>query len=195
MNSKQIRHLSLVALFVALIFLLGFTPIGLIPLGFINLTILCIPVVIGAMYFGLKTGLLLGFFFGLVSLMRALGISGAPSSLVGTLLGKNVLLVVVLCLLPRMLVPLTTSLTYRALHKANHTVRTAAAAIVGSLTNTVFYLGLMLLFYQMAGLDAAPVTAIITGTGLLGGGCEAVAAAILAVPILAALNKVSHRKS
>lgn len=46
MNQKT-HHLVLTALFVALILLLGFTPLGLIPLGFINVTILCVPVIIG----------------------------------------------------------------------------------------------------------------------------------------------------
>ena len=56
------RQLSLTALFVALVFLLGLTPLGLITLGFINVTILCLPVIVGTILLGLKTGLLLGFF-------------------------------------------------------------------------------------------------------------------------------------
>ena len=53
-------RLTLTALFVALILLFGLTPVGLIPLGFINVTILCVPVVAGTLILGLKTGLLLG---------------------------------------------------------------------------------------------------------------------------------------
>ena len=54
MNQKT-RHLALTALFVAFILLLGFTPLGMIPLGFIYVTTLCIPVVVGTMLLGPKT--------------------------------------------------------------------------------------------------------------------------------------------
>ena len=84
------RQLSLTALFVALVFLLGLTPLGLIPLGFINVTILCLPVIVGTILLGLKTGLLLGFFFGTASLMSVLGLSmTAPSTLALTLFTAN----------------------------------------------------------------------------------------------------------
>ena len=49
------------ALLVALVFLFGITPVGLIPLGFINITVLCVPVIIGKHTLGLKTGLVIGF--------------------------------------------------------------------------------------------------------------------------------------
>ena len=56
---RKTRRLALTALFVALILLLGFTPLGMIPLGYINVTTLCIPVVIGAMVLGMRAGLAL----------------------------------------------------------------------------------------------------------------------------------------
>ena len=63
MNGLELKRFTAASLLVGLVLLLGFTPIGLIPLGFINVTILCIPVVIGTLLMGLKTGLLLGFTF------------------------------------------------------------------------------------------------------------------------------------
>ena len=56
MERNKLRDFVLLALFVALIVLLGFTPLGLIPLGFINVTILCVPVIVGALYMGWKKG-------------------------------------------------------------------------------------------------------------------------------------------
>ena len=64
------------------------------------------------------------------------------------------------------------------------------AAAAGSLTNTIFYLGMMWLFYTLCGLDAGKILALILGTGALGGGSEAVVAALLVTPIVAALWKV-----
>lgn len=53
--SKTFR-LTFTALFIALVLFLGLTPFGLIPLGFINVTLLCVPVAVGCVLLGLKTG-------------------------------------------------------------------------------------------------------------------------------------------
>ena len=61
------------------------------------------------------------------------------------------------------------------------------AAVVGSVTNTVFYLGTMLLIYAILGIDNTYLLSLIGGIALVAGGCEAVVAAILATPIMKAL--------
>ena len=186
-NSQKLKAFCILAILAALIFLLGLTPLGLIPLGFVNVTILCIPVIVGTLYLGRKSGLILGATFGLVSFISALI---KPSTLVATLMGKSPLLVALMSILPRLVVPLTAYAVYQAMNKQNETVRTAVAAVFGSLTNTVLYLGLMLFFYVLAGLDTAGVLALIGGIALLAGGCEAIVAAILCTPILAAVKKI-----
>ena len=65
----------------------------------------------------------------------------------------------------------------------------AVAAVCGSLTNTVLYLGMMLLFYVMCGFDTSAVLALIGGTALIAGMSEATVAAILVPPILSAVRK------
>ena len=60
MKKNTTHRMVLLALFVALVLLLGFTPLGLIPLGFINVTILCVPVIVGALSMGQKEGIVLG---------------------------------------------------------------------------------------------------------------------------------------
>lgn len=187
MNRKQLNNFVLLALFVALILLLGFTPLGLIPLGFINVTILCVPVVVGALYMGPKNGVILGLAFGAVSFLSAMM---KPSALVSTLMGSSPFLVFVMSILPRILVPLAAVGVHKLVSRFNSHVATAAAAVCGSLTNTVFYLGLMLLFYILCGIDTAGVLSLIGGTALIAGSAEAAAAAILCTPILAALRRV-----
>lgn len=186
------RHLVLTALFVALILLLGFTPMGLIPLGFINITILCVPVVIGTIVLGLKTGMALGFCFGSVSALSAFGIMGTPSSLAATLVAANPFLALVLCYVPRLLVPIVVHLMYTLASRGGRNPRVALpfAAAAGSLTNTVLYLGLMLLFYVMMGIEYANLLALIGGTGLIAGAAEAVAAAVITTPVVVALRKI-----
>ena len=191
MERKKLGNLVLLALFVALIVLLGFTPLGLIPLGFINVTILCVPVVVGALYMGWKSGLVLGLAFGLTSFISALM---KPSALVSTLMGASPALVAVMSILPRLLVPLVACRVHARLRGKRENLAVGVAAVCGSLTNTVCYLGLMLLFYVLTALDAAAVLGLIAGTGALGGGAEAVVAALLTTPVVLALRKIQKRK-
>jgi len=190
--NKNIRQFVLTALFVALVLLLGLTPLGLIPLGFINVTILCVPVIIGTLLLGLKTGLLLGFVFGTVSALSAFGITGTPSTLAATLVAASPALAAVMCYLPRLLVPVFVHFAFQLVSRGDANSRKAlpVAAVAGSLCNTIFYLGLMLLFYTMLGLDNSTILALIGGTGLIAGGCEAVAAAVITTPIVIALRKI-----
>lgn len=190
MERKQLGNLVLLALFVALIVLLGFTPLGLIPLGFINVTILCVPVVVGALYMGWKYGLILGLAFGLTSFASALM---KPSALVSTLMGASPALVAVMSILPRLLVPLVACGVYARLRGKRENLAVGVAAVCGSLTNTVFYLSLMLLFYIACGIDTASVLSLIGGTALIAGSCEAIAAAVLCTPILMALRRLKRR--
>lgn len=196
MNHEQMRTFVLTALLLALVLLLGLTPVGLIPLGFINVTILCVPVVVGTLLLGLKPGLVLGFCFGGVSALSAFGIYGTPSALAGALVAASPVLAAIMCFLPRLMVPVVTHLVYQAV---SHGVRARGravplAAISGSLTNTVLYLGLMLLFYVILGIDSEKVLALIGGTGLIAGSLEALAAALIATPVLAALWKIQRVK-
>lgn len=189
---KKTHHMVLTALFIALVLLLGFTPMGLIPLGFINVTILCVPVIIGTIVLGLRTGLVLGFCFGTVSALSAFGIAGVPSSLAATLVAASPLLALVLCYVPRLLVPVTVHMMYRLAARGNEKSRIALpiAAAAGSLCNTVVYLGMMLAFYMMTGIEYANLLALISGTGLIAGACEAVAAALITTPVVLALRKI-----
>ena len=69
----------------------------------------------------------------------------------------------------------------------------AVAAVCGSLTNTILYLGMMLLFYVICGIDTTSVLALIGGTALIAGLSEAAVAAILIPPILTAVQKIRTR--
>lgn len=198
MNHEQMRSFVLTALLVALVLLLGMTPIGMIPLGFINISLLGVPVVIGTLLLGLKTGLLLGACFGTVSALSAFGIYGTPSALAGALVAASPVLALVMCFLPRLLVPVVAQLVYRAASRScaskaggrRAVGAVSLAAVCGSLTNTLMYLGLMLLFYVIMGIDSARVLSLIGGTGLIAGSLEAVANALVSTAVLSALRKL-----
>ena len=190
MARKQLNNLVLLALFVGLIFLLGQTPLGMIPLGWCNVTLLVIPVAIGTIYMGLKSGLVLGLAFGATSMVSALI---KPSVLVGTLMGASPLAVVVMTFLPRLCIPLVIWGVYKLLAKKQKHIAVAVAAACGSLTNTVLYLGLMLIFYMMVGIDNTKVLTAIGATAGGAGPCEAIAAALICPPILTALWRIRRQ--
>lgn len=193
MKSKSTKALVLHGLFVALILVLGMTPLGLIPLGFINVTILCIPVVIGTLYFGLGSGLLFGLCMAISSILCLFGLSMTPPSTLGaTLLAANPVYAVAMCLIPRVLIPVSTHFVYKLCSRGNSESKAGLipAAIAGSLTNTVFYLGLMLLFYVLCDLDSKAILGIIGGTGLIAGSMEALAAALISTPVVLALRRM-----
>lgn len=248
-GADAVKNMALTAVLIALIALLGFTPVGMIPLGFINISILAIPVIVGTISVGPKCGLVLGACFGGISALSAFGIYGTPSALASALVAASPALALVVCFVPRLLVPVAAHGVYRLaskrktadakratpvrgavgtliylalitfllirldayrlwyvdaaallsaagvfllLYKKREAV--ALSAIAGAFTNTVFYLGLMLLSYIAMGIDSANLLAVIGGTGLIAGSAEAVAAAFVCTGVCMALSKVKKAK-
>lgn len=183
--NKKMLNFTVTAMLAALTFVLGMTPIGIIPIPPANVTIMHIPVIIGTLVCGLKTGVILGGVFGLTSTIRAFT---APSSLVSPLMGVSPVLVVIMSMLSRLLIPVAAYAVNRALSKKPKLALPLAAA-AGTLTNTVLYLGMMLLFYIICGIDSAVVLSVIAGAGALNGSCETVAAVIICTPVVLAAKK------
>jgi uncharacterized membrane protein len=164
--------------------------IGFIPLGFVNLTTMFLPVIIGTLSAGLGVGMIAGGLFGLSSFLKAIGTS--PSLMSANLLAVNPIYVLIVCFVPRILIAVTTHFTYKLIAKGDNIKRRrigiGTASAVGALTNTIFYLGLMLLFYVITGLDSIWLLAAIAGT-LPGAVAEAIFSAIVCTPIVIALTK------
>lgn len=72
MKNKLIRRMTIDAIFIAIILIVGLVPnIGFITIGPIAITYIHVFVILGAMLFGVKEGLLFGFTFGIASLIQA----------------------------------------------------------------------------------------------------------------------------
>ena len=197
MTYTRTFQLTATAAFLALIIAFDLLGIGLISLGFINITTLCVLVVTGTMILGLKSGLVLGACFGLLSTLSAFGITKASTGLVIPLVAANPLMVIALCIVPRLCVPVVTHFVYRALRRTTSNSKPYAApiaAVSGSVTNTILYLGLMLLFYVLSGFDAQPVLgtiAMVAGSAGIG---EAIAAGVIAMPVVAAVERIGKKE-
>lgn len=189
--NKKTHQLVLTALMIALMIVLQMTGIGLIRLGVINITFYCTVIAIGAMMLGLKSGLILGFAFGTISLISAVQ---APSGLVAPLTStpSGWPLVAVMCYVPRLLVPVMAYGVYAILNKGgvNPHISVSAGAAAGSLTNTILYLGLLLLNYSITVADYPGLLATVGTIALTGGIPEAIVAALVASPVVIALKKI-----
>jgi len=112
MNSN-LKKFTTTALLIALILLMGLVPyVGYIPIGPIKITLICIPVIIGTLALGLRSGLILGFVFGITSLIQV----WYPGDILGqTLLNINAWKLLLILFIPRLLVPVVTYYVYRLL--------------------------------------------------------------------------------
>lgn len=201
MNNKKTRRLTTTALLAAICLLLGLTPVGYIPIPPIAITLLCIPIIIGTITEGIGVGLVLGFVFGLTSFLQ---IFIKPTPLSQFLISLSFFKTVILVFIPRMIVPVTTWLVHKAItgeSKTRKRVAIGTSALVGSLTNTVLFLGTMYVIFlpeldQMAqAFGATPETlgAVLAGIGALNGLPEAAVAVLIGTPIVMAVTKFKNK--
>ena len=106
---SSVMDLAVMGMFIAIIVLMAYTPIGLIDLPLIKATILHVPVIIGAILLGPKKGAALGFVFGLTSIIKNTMSPSLLSFLFTPLvpvpgLGRGSLWALVICFVPRILV-------------------------------------------------------------------------------------------
>ncbi len=200
-HKNKTKELSETALFIAVILVMSAVPfLGYIPLGPINATTIHIPVILGAILFGWKRGALLGGVFGLTSLIKNTVTPNASSFVFSPfvpVLGseKGSLWALAVALLPRVLIGVFAALVFSALTKVKvkRPVACAAAGFVGSMTNTIFVMGGIYLFFgrsYAAVKDIAyetlltAIRAIVTGSGLVEAGVAAVLSAAIGTALL-----------
>ena len=201
--SDIIRNFAVTSLFAAIIFLMAFTPFGFINLVMIKATIVHIPVIIGSILLGPKTGALLGALFGLSSIINntispAL-LSFAFSPLIpvpGT--GQGSLLALLICFGPRILVGIVPYYVDRLISAIfgrtgkRRFVSLFVAGVAGSLTNTIFVMGLIYVIFKDAyasarNVDPNTVLGLIMGVVGMHGVPEAVVAGVFTSAVCKAI--------
>lgn len=130
-TSSKTYKLVLSAMLGAIVIVLGVTPLGFIPFGPMKLTILHIPVIIGAIYGGPMVGMTVGLIFGIMSVFQApADLTFGPVWATGEI--KNYLLIGVNAIVPRVLIGLTAALTYKGAKKIPRKVSLASLAVIGA---------------------------------------------------------------
>ena len=114
----------------AIVIVLGITPLGFIPFGPMKLTILHIPVIIGAIYGGPAVGMTVGLIFGIMSVFQApTDLTFGPVWATGEM--KNYLLIGVTAIVPRVLIGLTAALTYKGAKRIPRKIALGSFAVIG----------------------------------------------------------------
>ncbi|MEG0265302.1 MAG: ECF transporter S component [Erysipelotrichaceae bacterium] len=155
-RKKKTMRLALMAMFISIELLLTFTPLGYIPLGFMNMTTLHIPVIIVGIVMGVKDGAILGLVFGLTSVFRATmmpiptSFIFSPFITIGGVSGNFSSLLI--AIVPRILIGVVAALIYQLLIKKHvkDVVAIILAAVAGTLTNTVLVMSGIYFFFGEA---------------------------------------------
>lgn len=201
---SRTKRLVLLALFSALIIALAFT-VGYIPLGFMNATIIHIPVIIGAALLGPVDGGILGFVFGLTSFINNTIKPNITSfvftpfySLDPRFSGSFKSLLI--CFVPRILIGIIAALLFRALSKTmlKKGLSLAITGFVGSMVNTVFVMGGIYFLYGESyaaakGMGFSALFGVIMGVVGMNGVPEAIVAAVLTAAITVPVMKYLKR--
>ena len=205
-EKNSTKGLVQLALFTAIIVIMAFTPfLGYIPLGFTRATIIHIPVILGSLLLGPKKGAILGFIFGLTSLVNNT-INPTVTSFVftpfysfGNVNGNIFSLII--CFVPRILVGVVPYYVNLGLNKSlkkpagSSALSLVVAGIAGSLTNTLLVMNMIFLFFS-EGYAAANDVAVSAVYGFIlsiigiNGVPEAIVAGILTVAIGKVLIKL-----
>lgn len=175
MPEDRTRKVVITGVLGAISALLGWTHWGFIPwFGGISLTIMHVPVIIGAVLEGPWVGMAIGLIFGLFSMLQAAIAPSGPGDTVFT----NPLIAV----LPRLFIGPVAWLVWRGLQRWP-AAGLIAAGIAGSAVNTILVLGM----FGVLGLYPWP---LIGSVALANGIPEAAASAVLTLAVVAAWRRI-----
>lgn len=144
---KNIKTLKLVqvAILLAVLLIMSFTPLGYLKTAGLEVSLLSIPVAIGAMLVGPGAGAILGAAFGLTSFYQCFGISLFGAAL----LNINPFYTFIVCVPTRTLVGYLTGVIFKGLFKVDKTKTICyfAGGLLAALLNTLLFVGTLLVFF------------------------------------------------
>ena len=190
-----------VALMAAIVVVLANTPLGMIQLPIVKATTVHIPVIIGAILLGPTAGAILGFVFGMCSLISntmaptLLSFAFSPfMSTTGILGAIKAIWISVGC---RILIGVVASWVWILLKKIklNQIASLAITGFLGSMVNTITVMGSIYFLFakQYAEAKEVAVTAVwglVMGTVTASGIPEAIAAAVLVAIVTKVLLRI-----
>lgn len=181
------RQITTVGMLSAITIVMGLTGLGFIPFPTIKATIMHLPVIAGAILEGPVVGAFVGLIFGIFSIYQNMT---APSVLSPALINPLVSVV------PRILIGITSYYAYKAVKTKSMPFKIGVGAVVGSFTNTLLVMSMIILLYgntyaKAKNIDPTNVAKFIYGTVVLPyGTVEAAVAAAVMIPLVLAVTKI-----
>lgn len=158
--TKNTKTLVGTALLTALVIVLQMLSLVIPPIGPFRISLVLIPIVVGAAMYGYKAGAWLGFVFGIVVVLTD----------AGAFLAVNVIGTVITCLLKGAVAGLVAGIVYSLIEKKNRTVAVIVAALVTPVVNTgIFLLGCSVFFMDTINQWAAGAGYASAGAFMIGG--------------------------
>ena len=139
-NRTNTRWLTQLALLVAVLLVMNYTPLGYLQVGPLSMSLLTIPVAIGAMTLGPVAGAILGGVFGTTSFVSALR---TPSVMSAAMLQASPVGTFITCFVARVLVGLCAGWVYIGIKKLlpkNTKLCCAVGAVATPLLNTFWFM-------------------------------------------------------
>ncbi len=203
MNNKTLK-LTVYALFLAIMLVMGLVPgLGFIPTPVAGIVIIQVPVILASYFLGYKGGMFFGLVFGITSIINCFIQPDVFAAIIMNAGGIKTIGLMIICLvIPRVLIGLTTRATYDLISRFDMTrlLSMGLSAFIGTLTNTVFFLGAFYLFAReacMTGFGAATEKALfdmMLGVVTFNGVIEAVTSVVLCTAIGQALYRFFFKK-
>lgn len=139
-TGKMVR----LAVLVAIIILMSFTPLGYLKVGIVEISFMMIPVAIAGIILGPAAGAFMGGVFGITSFIQCFGMSAFGAAL----LAINPIYTFILCMVPRILAGWIPGLIFKVLSGTKlKTVGAFIAGLLAAALNTVFFVGGLLLMF------------------------------------------------
>lgn len=189
-SSSKTRRLVLIGALGGISIFLGISGLGLIRLPIFSLTIMHVPVIIGALLEGPIVGIAVGFIFGLFSMYQNITAPGLTSFIFWN---------PIVALIPRMLIGIVAYYSFKLLKSKIKSTGVCAgfAAILGTLTNTIGVLGLTYILYldryaQAREISREAVAGTLLTVGLTNGVPEAIVSALITIPIVVTMLKIKR---
>lgn len=193
LGKSKILMLAENAMLASIVVLMAFTPVGYLQIGLVKMTFIMIPVAVGAVTLGEKSGAFLGLVFGITSFVQCFGLDIFGT----TLMSINPIYTFIMCLVPRVLMGYLCGLVYKALARFKKGIAVVVASLSAPVFNTLFFMTLLMLFFGKSDYimsmraSTENLWAFLVAFVGLNGVMEIVTTVLIAPPVALAVEKAT----
>lgn len=144
MKNQKVKRMVVMALLMAMVVVLQLLTAAIPPVGGFSISLVLIPIVMGAAMFGVRGGALLGATFGVVVAVNCITGADVGGAMV---FQANPILCVLVVLAKGILAGIASGAVYQMFSKVNPYLAMLLAAIVCPVVNTGVFISCMLLFF------------------------------------------------